>query len=233
MDTQQIQQIRQDFVERGRSDAYAFDPIKIMTDIDLRFRAVYVVARYLRTEQMDNQERPLIVQVCRDGYREGWMLADQEMDTVPYVRPRKYVWTIGYQSEDAPRILDELFHPGDPEACCRLLVDIRYRPTSRLQPQWRRKRLQEKYRHQYRYLYALGLKPSSSGFIKLVHEDAGMLCLESWLADGWDIVLLCACADEDVCHRTLIADQLRFRVQLHSQQTIVFPSLKGEEEVMS
>lgn len=226
---QWMQQLRQECMERGRKDAYAFDPTRTMTSESLRWRARCVARNRLRIMGMKYQERPVVHELCCNGYIEGWIEAEREMNTVPCVRTRQHVWTLGYRNEDTPSLLNDLFDSADPEASCRLLIDIRYRPAAPFRPQWSRKRLREKYHHQYRYLYALGnRRHHSNGLVELVHEDVGLLCLERWLAAGWDLVLLCACADEDGCHRTLVREQLRFRAHLHAQHHIVFPSLQEE-----
>jgi uncharacterized protein (DUF488 family) len=102
----------------------------------------------------------------------------------------------------------------------RLLVDTRWKPWSRWHPNFRREALHQRYnldeqahlpqsnRH-VRYVWfgaTLGnVNDQSRGPIRLANPKPGMKQVVTWLREGRDDMLLCACADAILCHRTLVA----------------------------
>lgn len=217
------QQIKERFVALGREDALSANPVVTMTDELLWRRAKSVVSARLRHEEIDDQGWFAARAQARGGYVEGWNSSHQLMITVPHLRIVSQVWTLGYRNTDDCRRLNRFLDEGDEQAACRLLVDIRYRPLWPYHPQWSRKQLQARYCHRYRYLHALGNThyDSSDLPIELVDEQAGLTCLVGWLQAGWDLILLCACADAATCHRRLVAERLQQwvkddpRIQVH------------------
>ena len=215
-------EITRQFVELGRNDALSHDPTDELDEGRLWHRASRVVRTRLEPCEAGTQVQ---LAACR-AYREGWMWSYREMTTVPHLRITSHLWTIGYRSAEDRECLAALLQPGDEQAACRLLVDIRYLPLSPYHPEWSRKQLLARYRHRYRHLRALGNKHyHDPGLpIRLVDEQAGLVCLAGFLQAGWDIVLLCACADAKGCHRTLVAEHLQQqigddpRIRIHVSQ---------------
>jgi uncharacterized protein (DUF488 family) len=91
------------------------------------------------------------------------------------------------------------------------LVDIRYFPASRWQPEWSRKRLSERFAPNYRHIRELGnINYHSSDLpIQLLDAKHGISWIASLLQQGQDICLLCACADWERCHRRVVAELLQ------------------------
>ena len=116
---------------------------------------------------------------------------------------RGTIYTLGYSQRKAVATLERLLR--QPRI---LLLDVRYQPTSRWNPQWNRAELVARYGEQYRWERRLGnvnywsqtrpiLLPT--GYQQAVCEAVDLLCA------GTSLVLLCCCGDERACHRTLIA----------------------------
>ena len=89
-----------------------------------------------------------------------------------------------------------------------LLVDIRYFPASRWRPEWSRKRLSERFAPNYEHIRELGNVNYHSLDLPIELFDAkrGVTKIVSFLQEGYDICLLCACADWQSCHRRLVTD---------------------------
>ncbi len=89
-----------------------------------------------------------------------------------------------------------------------LLIDIRYIPSSRWRPEWSRKRLHEKFAPNYQHIRELGnINYHSSDLpIQLVDAKRGVAKIVQLLQQGYDICLLCTCADWKTCHRRIVAD---------------------------
>ena len=202
--------IRHQFATQGRADALRHNPTIEMTDARLWQQARHVVQTRLKHQNGSEQDWLLAKAAARGAYVEGWQAAERQMRTVPHLRVCSQVWMVGYRSPADCTLIEQLFHKEDEQATCRLLVDIRFRPSAPFRPDWSRKQLQTRYQHQYRYLHALGnihyVSPEQP--IALVDEAAGLACLQRWLEAGWDIVLLCACADASTCHRLSVAERL-------------------------
>lgn len=218
-----MHQIKERFVELGREDALGTSPLVAMTDELLWRRAKRVVGAQLPRENLALQDWLAVRATARGAYMEGWLCSSRLMTTVPRLRIVSQVWALGYRSVEDRDHLRQLFDAADEQASCRLLVDIRYRPLWPYHPEWSRKQLQARYRHQYRYLHALGNRRYDRPDLapELVDEQAGLACLINWLQMGWDVVLLCACAGYATCHRRLVAERLQQavgpdpRVQFH------------------
>jgi uncharacterized protein (DUF488 family) len=116
---------------------------------------------------------------------------------------RGTIYTLGYSQPKASARLEQLMHNP-----CMLLVDVRYQPVCSFTPQWNRAFLAGRYGQRYVWERRLGnvhyrsrdlpiqLAPGSQ------HAIAEALGL---LRAGTSLVLLCACANERACHRSLVA----------------------------
>lgn len=116
---------------------------------------------------------------------------------------RGTIYTLGYSQRKAAATLERLLRQSQ-----ILLLDVRYQPTSRWNPEWNRADLAARYGEQYRWERRLGnvnywsrergiqLPAGSQGAV----QEAASLLLA-----GTSLVLLCCCGDERACHRTLIA----------------------------
>jgi uncharacterized protein (DUF488 family) len=116
---------------------------------------------------------------------------------------RGTIYTLGYSQAKAAARLEQLMrHPHV------LLVDVRYQPVSRWNPQWNRVALVGHYGHRYVWDRRLGnihyrsrdrAILLSAGHPEAVREAAALLL------EGTSLVLLCACGDERACHRSYVA----------------------------
>lgn len=124
------------------------------------------------------------------------------------------------ESEHAPR-LGELLTLGyrEPDALARLdafmarpdvgLVDIRYSPRSRWQPEFNQRALIERYGAiRYGHCRALGnvnyKRPDEP--IKLLSPFEGVRMVLHLLQSGRSLILLCACQNYERCHRKTVYD---------------------------
>src|SRR2546425_1219147 len=116
---------------------------------------------------------------------------------------RGTIYTLGYSQRKAAATQERLLR--QPQT---LLLDVRYQPVSRWNPEWNRADLAARYGKQYRWERRLGNVNywSRERAIQLpgnaheaVQEAAGLLLA------GISLVLLCCCGDERACHRSLIA----------------------------
>lgn len=116
---------------------------------------------------------------------------------------RGTIYTLGYSQRKAAATLERLLRR--PRI---LLLDVRYQPTSRWNPQWDRAELAARYGEQYRWERRLGnvnywsqTRPIQlpTGYEQAVREAAALLCA------GTSLVLLCCCGDERACHRSYVA----------------------------
>lgn len=119
------------------------------------------------------------------------------------------IYTIGYagwKPEELKAQVDELG---------AMLIDIRYSPRSR-RPEWNREALRglwgQNWERFYLHLVALGNRNyKSGGAIELAAPEVGLKALAPVLRER-PIVLLCACRDADMCHRSVAADFLSERL---------------------
>lgn len=113
------------------------------------------------------------------------------------------IHTIGYTAPNAMELVQQLM--SNPNT---LLIDTRYSPYSRL-PEWRQDALAGKYGARYRYAgQFLGNVNFRGGPIHLAQPKRGIAGLTMYLREGHDLILLCACADYERCHRKEIVDRL-------------------------
>ena len=112
------------------------------------------------------------------------------------------LYTIGYAALDQIEPL-QLFLSGGV-----LLIDIRYFPSSRWKPEWSRKRLYERFASNYQHVPELGNTNYNSLElpIQLVDAKRGVAKIVQLLQQGYDICLLCTCADWKTCHGQIVAD---------------------------
>lgn len=115
--------------------------------------------------------------------------------------------TFGYARPDAVAQLETLM------ACERtILLDIRFTPTSRWLPAWRRHALAAKYGDRYVWEQRLGNvhhKQRALG-IRLAkgHREAALEAAQR-LMQGFSLILLCACKRAHGCHRSQAARHIR------------------------
>src|SRR5450631_710803 len=118
-------------------------------------------------------------------------------------KPQGCLYTIGYSRREAPDQIERLMQRDG-----FLLLDIRYSPRSRWYPAFNRAALATTYGERYRFEprlgnvnyqhrdYAIRL---ADGHELAAQEAAALLC------GGTSLILLCACADPRLCHRTPVA----------------------------
>ena len=116
---------------------------------------------------------------------------------------RGTIYTLGVSQPKAAARLEQLMrHPHT------LLVDVRYQPVSRWNPQWNRAALTGRYGQRYVWDRRLGNVNYRSRNLSIelaadyreaIHEAAALLCA------GTSLVLLCACSNERTCHRSYVA----------------------------
>ena len=111
------------------------------------------------------------------------------------------VYGFGYRG----RTIEELV--GHVEQLGAVVVDVRYAPFVR-DPNWSRNGLVRRLRHRYVWVQALGNKNYKSGPISLMDEALGLRTLGSITANGTPVILLCACADPQSCHRSVVTTGL-------------------------
>lgn len=125
------------------------------------------------------------------------------MRTNTTATPRGTIYTLGYCQTKAAAILERLLRQPD-----TLLLDVRYQPACRWNLAWNRAELAARYGEQYRWERRLGnvnywshTRPIRlpRGWQEAVRNAAALLC------GGTSLILLCACRDEQTCHRSLIA----------------------------
>jgi hypothetical protein len=115
--------------------------------------------------------------------------------------------TLGYTRSDAAAQLEMLM------VCERtILLDVRFTPTSRWFPAWRRHALAAKYGDRYVWEQRLGNvnhKHRALG-IKLAkgHREAAFKAAQL-LMQGFSLVLLCGCKRAHTCHRSQAARHIR------------------------
>jgi len=119
----------------------------------------------------------------------------------------------GYTIPDAEKHLQEIM--SDPET---LLLDIRLRPVSRYRPQWNKSRLKAQWKGRYAHSRKLGNinYQDRSQPIVLLDPEPTITTAARYLEGGYTIVVICACKDEETCHRKLV-------VKLIQQRQASFP----------
>jgi uncharacterized protein (DUF488 family) len=114
------------------------------------------------------------------------------------------IYTIGYRQMNAAEQIERLVAQG------YRLVDIRQRAGSRYKPAYNLRQLCQRFGTIYHRLRELGnLNYPHKPFV-LAHQEAGIAkALRILRMEGVrGIILLCACARWQDCHRSLVADLL-------------------------
>jgi uncharacterized protein (DUF488 family) len=110
------------------------------------------------------------------------------------------IHTFGYSGHDPSDLARRLEETG------ATLIDIRYSPRSR-NPVWSRKRLEEAFGERYVHCPELGNRNyRNGGPVEIADYEAGRDLLKGIPGP---VLLMCACKDPKVCHRTVVAEQLR------------------------
>lgn len=127
------------------------------------------------------------------------------------------VYTLGYAAPGARERLEALMR--DPRV---LLVDIRYAARSRWYPAWNKKALKVRWGGRYTHEQRLGnVNYRHKGTpLQLLNPEQSLAGAVLLLRRGHSLVLLCACANEETCHRKLVADLIMQRLK----------ELPGEQE---
>lgn len=86
-----------------------------------------------------------------------------------------------------------------------IVVDSRYSPQSRV-PHWSGTSLKHFLRSRYMWLQAFGNSAYKSGFVSLVNPWGGLLLLDKIVPHRF--IILCACADGEMCHRRQVGQFL-------------------------
>lgn len=115
------------------------------------------------------------------------------------------VYPVGYSERQAGELLDSLMSSSS-----TLLIDIRYAPWSQ-RPEWRKEALEQKYGARYRSAgrYLGNVNYQGGGSIRIANAPVGIRGLCKYLAEGHDLVLLCACKEYEQCHRKTVIDLLQ------------------------
>lgn len=111
------------------------------------------------------------------------------------------IYTTGYtgkQVGDLPALLDSLD---------AVLADVRFAPHSR-HLEWRKNYLTLLLRHRYRHVPQLGNRKYKEGGIQIHNLELGIRLIESW---DENVVLMCACAELENCHRRVVKTELEKR----------------------
>ena len=109
------------------------------------------------------------------------------------------VYTLGYSGRKPAEILQIA------EGLDAVVFDVRFSPRSRV-PHWSRKRLTELLGDRYLHIRALGNRNYRGGPIELEDFPAGLELIQD---SERPVILMCACKDPAICHRSTIADMLR------------------------
>jgi uncharacterized protein (DUF488 family) len=123
------------------------------------------------------------------------------------------IYTLGYAAYGAEQELEQLM-ARKPEM---LLLDVRLHPWSRWQPQFCKEALLERYgQHRYKHDRRLG-NVNYQDLTKPVRLAGPCLDMAidlpvTYLLYGYDVVLLCACAEYSRCHRKLVAEMIADRL---------------------
>ena len=116
------------------------------------------------------------------------------------------LYTYGYAGQQ-PQQLNSLAESLD-----ALVVDIRFRPSSRI-PGWSGAQLQQLLGERYQPLPALGNRNYKGGPVEFVDLESGINQVGQLLALR-PVILLCACADVNRCHRLVAAEAIADRYGL-------------------
>lgn len=119
-----------------------------------------------------------------------------------YARLLSHFYTTGYTGkavEQLPALLD--YYDA-------VLADIRFAPTSR-HLQWTRNYLSLMLKNRYRHVAALGNRNyKTHDSIQIHNLEIGIRLIQSWETN---VILMCACADLENCHRRVVKNELERR----------------------
>lgn len=116
---------------------------------------------------------------------------------------RGTIYTLGYSQRKAAATVERLLR--QPQT---LLLDVRYQPISRWNPEWNRAELAARYGEQYRWERRLGninYWSRERGILLPANAQEGVQEAAGLLLAGTSLVLLCCCGDERACHRSYVA----------------------------
>ncbi len=108
-------------------------------------------------------------------------------------------YTTGYTGKDINDLKPML------DVLDAMLVDVRFSPISEVMG-WRQIYLKTLLREKYRHVSQFGSRANRAGPHHVQHLDLGIKVLLSFNANA---VLMCECADQNECHRIIIARELR------------------------
>ncbi len=111
------------------------------------------------------------------------------------------IYTTGYTGKNVaglPELLDSLD---------AVLADIRFAPHSR-HLEWRKNYLTILLKHHYHHVPQLGNRKYKEGGIQIHNLELGIRLIESW---DKNVVLMCACAELENCHRNVVKIALEKR----------------------
>ena len=113
--------------------------------------------------------------------------------------------TIGYTQANARTRIDAFVARP-----LSYLVDIRYKPYCGWNPNWNRQALKAHYGRRYVHLQGLGnLNHAQKGApIVLADPEQWIAHLASELERGCSYLLLCACKQDERCHRRLVYERI-------------------------
>jgi len=117
------------------------------------------------------------------------------------------LYTAGYADRKGAELVERLMR----QERIRLL-DIRFSPKSRWYPTWNYQALRTKYGDTYQWERRLGNLNYRDRHLDIVladgHEDA-VREAATQLLEGWSLIIMCACADPQRCHRTRVAKAIQ------------------------
>lgn len=118
---------------------------------------------------------------------------------------KRKIYELGYRYANAKTYLDRLLTLEK-----TILIDARCKPTGK--PGWDQKDLKREYGSLYHWAECLGNENwwmKQPAPIKILDLKTGLRGLNIYLNEGYDLVLLCACAPMQGCHREVILNELR------------------------
>jgi hypothetical protein len=115
------------------------------------------------------------------------------------------VYPIGYSAGGAQDHIEQLLL--DPKV---LLIDTRHKPYS-WRESWCQEALEKKYPTQYKWAGAyLGNVNHNNGLpIQIANPRVGIHGLQTYLNEGYDLILVCQCPSYESCHRKKIVELLQ------------------------
>jgi len=91
-----------------------------------------------------------------------------------------------------------------------VVVDVRFTPLSRWQPQWNRNALEKLLGNSYFYCHNLGnanYKGQYGEGVRLWNKDGGLVEVDLILQDH-PVIIMCTCADRGSCHRKVVVEAI-------------------------